>query len=69
MIVWGILSAIAVGALLYPVMFSGKDDFKECVSAFFELNFIYSLDIEWDSMKIVVWLGASIVVGIGVYHL
>ncbi len=69
MAILGILAGIITVAFLYPVLFSGRDDFAECMSDFFDFNFFNDPDVFWDQIKIYVWLGAGVIVGSGIYHL
>lgn len=51
MAILGILAGIITVAVLYPVMFSGRDDFAECMSDFFDFNFFNDPDVFWDQIK------------------
>lgn len=69
MAILGILAGIITVAVLYPVMFSDKDDFTECMGDFFDFNFFNDPDMFWDQIKIYVWLGSGVIIGLGVYHI
>lgn len=74
MVFMGILAGIITAVLMYKVIFSGKDDFFECIR-FWLIPDIFSMirgqywDDHWAQLKLFIWLGASVAAGYSVYNI
>lgn len=71
-IFWAVMAGLANAAMLYYLLFKDFDDFVECLK-FWLMPDIISLfqgkwlDDTWAEIKLLVWLGISVAVGILTY--
>lgn len=71
-IFWAILASLANAAMLYYLLFKDFDDFVESVKYCFTPNIISAfkgkwLEDAWAEIKILIFLGVSLLVGILTY--
>lgn len=72
--IMGILVGIVTAILMYKVIFSGEDDFFECIRYWFTPDIVSMFrgqywDDNWAQLKFFIWLGVSVAVGYGVYNI
>ena len=70
----GFLSGVITAFLLFKVIFSGKDDFFDCVKFWFTPDIVSMFrgdywDDHWAEFKLIIWLAVSFAVGYGVSSL
>lgn len=72
--VFGVLAGIVSAYFLYKIIFSGKEDFFDCVKFWFTPDIISLFRGEywgdhWAEFKLIIWLGLSIAIGYGVANI
>ena len=69
-----VIVGLAIAALLFPVLFETREEFLNCVRFWFTPDITSAFrgedfDDHWAEFKLLIWLGASALVGYATYQL